>query len=121
MTPVSVTLPAAANGQPLVQLQIGESFDRFGEIVLARPLTGEPRAGSSRPVRFSLAGFRGPGVLAPDSPTSQQVDCPSGAPLGPPTPTPSSGSSASRKPRPVPRAGTLERGCARRMCAGRGG
>ncbi|MGH2652835.1 MAG: PxKF domain-containing protein [Actinomycetota bacterium] len=45
------------------------------------------RAGSTVPVRFELGGDRGLGILEAGSPTSRQVDCTSGEPLGDPAST----------------------------------
>ena len=77
----------------LVGISPTYEFSGFFAPLANPPAVNEVSAGSSRPVRFSLAGFRGLGVLAPGSPTSQQANCTSGAPLGPPTPTSSPGGS----------------------------
>jgi hypothetical protein len=44
-------------------------------------------AGLPAPMGFSLGGNKGRGVITAGSPTSQQVNCTTGAPTGPATPT----------------------------------
>jgi hypothetical protein len=48
-------------------------------------------AGSAVPVKFSLGGDRGLGILADGYPVSVQVNCTTGAPIGSPAPTSSAG------------------------------
>jgi hypothetical protein len=61
------------------------------------PVTSTARntvqAGSAVPLKFSLKGNQGLGVIAAGYPQSQPVNCDSGASLGPPAPAAAAGSS----------------------------
>jgi uncharacterized protein (UPF0333 family) len=48
------------------------------------PSVNTVQAGSAVPVKFSLGGDRGLGILAPDSPASVRIDCATKAPIGSP-------------------------------------
>ncbi len=50
-------------------------FDGFHEPVNNLPTTNAVKAGSAVPVKFGLGGDHGLGILAPDYPRSQQIDC----------------------------------------------
>jgi hypothetical protein len=56
-------------------------FDGFLRPIDNLPVTNTMKAGAAVPVKFSLGGDRGLGILAAGSPSSQQVGCNSSAPL----------------------------------------
>jgi hypothetical protein len=54
---------------------------------MSPPAVTVVKAGSSTPLKFTLAGFTGLAVFEPGSPTFQATDCTTGAALGAPVPT----------------------------------
>jgi hypothetical protein len=58
------------------------AFSGFLAPLAAFPAMTSLDTGETVPVKFSLAGNHGLGVLAPGSPTWRPIDCSSGAPLG---------------------------------------
>jgi predicted extracellular nuclease len=58
---------------------------------IANGAVNSASSGQAIPVRFQLGGDRGLGVLAAGSPSSRQVNCTTGAAIGPSQPTSSSG------------------------------
>jgi hypothetical protein len=70
-----------------VSLRVIYDFDGFFPPVRNEPHVNVVKAGSVVPVAFSLDGNQGPNPLAAGSPTSQQVDCSTLAPIGPEQPT----------------------------------
>ena len=59
------------------------TFDGFNAPVNGPPTVNTGKAGRSVPVKFSLRGDRGLGVLAAGSPSSTRVNCTDGAPADP--------------------------------------
>jgi hypothetical protein len=64
--------------------QVVYDFGGFGPPVAA---LNTAKAGSAVPVKFALAGFQGLDILAAGSPSFQQTDCTTGAPIGAPSAT----------------------------------
>jgi hypothetical protein len=60
---------------------LGYSFTGFFSPVDNPPMFNTVKAGASVPVKFSLAGDQGLGILAAGSPASQRIACDSRAPL----------------------------------------
>jgi Tol biopolymer transport system component len=58
-----------------------DNFDGFHRPVDNPPISNEVRAGSAVPVKFSLGGEQGLGILGADYPKSQQIDCDSEVPV----------------------------------------
>jgi Glycine rich protein len=84
-------------GNGLVMITYAEpatySFTGFFSPVDNRPTVNMVKAGASVPVKFSLAGDQGLGILAAGSPVSQRIACDSSAPLEPIEETATAGSS----------------------------
>jgi hypothetical protein len=68
-------------------------FTGFFSPVSNPPTVNEVNAGRTLPMKFSLGGAYGLGILAPGSPTVTRVNCANGNPLGPPVPAETSGNS----------------------------
>jgi uncharacterized protein len=66
-------------------------FTGFLAPVSNLPAVNQRSAGSTVPVRFSLGGDEGSGVIAAGYPQSQPINCATGAPLPATVPTPSNG------------------------------
>ena len=64
--------------------QVVYDFGGFGPPIGA---TNNDKAGSAVPIKFDLGGNQGLNVLAPNSPSFQETDCTTGAPIGPPVAT----------------------------------
>lgn len=64
-----------------VTLAVSYPFAGFFPPVDNPPTLNQVNAGQGIPIKFSLGGDRGLGILAAGSPVSQQIDCPSGAPI----------------------------------------
>jgi Glycine rich protein len=62
---------------------VAYSFTGFFSPVDSPPMFNTVKAGASVPVKFSLAGDQGLGILAAGSPASQRIACESSAPLDP--------------------------------------
>ena len=61
-------------------------FTGFLFPTLNPPATNLAVAGTPIPLGFGVGGYKGLNILSPGSPTSQQVDCTTGAPIGAPVP-----------------------------------
>ncbi|MGD9562114.1 MAG: PxKF domain-containing protein [Pyrinomonadaceae bacterium] len=57
-------------------------FSGFGGRVYNPPATNFATAGNTLPISFGLGGNRGPNIFAAGSPSSQQANCITGAPIG---------------------------------------
>jgi hypothetical protein len=57
---------------------LGYTFVGFLPPIENPPMVNVVTAGNSVPIKFSLSGYRGLGIFAPNSPFSQQVPCPPG-------------------------------------------
>lgn len=84
-------------GDGLVTITYAEpvaySFTGFFSPVDNPPMLNTVKAGASVPVKFSLAGDQGLGILAAGSPASQRITCDGSAPLDPIEKTATPGSS----------------------------
>lgn len=84
-------------GNGLVMITYAEpvtySFTGFFSPVDDPPTVNMVKAGASVPVKCSLAGDQGLGILAAGSPVSQRIACDSSAPLDPIEETATAGSS----------------------------
>jgi hypothetical protein len=69
------------------EFQSGISFAGFFPPILNPPQVNTVVAGRVVQLQFRLKGVQGQAVLAPKSPFSQPIKCPSGAPTGPESPT----------------------------------
>lgn len=65
-------------------------FTGFGGRVSNPPALNYASAGNTIPITFSLGGDRGLNIFAPGSPSSQRVNCMTGAPIGASSPASSS-------------------------------
>ncbi|MBI1758725.1 MAG: PxKF domain-containing protein [Actinobacteria bacterium] len=63
------------------------TFTGFFPPVSNSPAVNAAKAGSAIPVKFGLGGNHGLDIFAPGSPSSQQVTCGTGTPVGDPQPT----------------------------------
>ncbi|MER7960242.1 PxKF domain-containing protein [Streptomyces sp. NPDC096030] len=85
LDPDGGTAPAAAragDGQVTISWDaVTYSFSGFFAPVDNPPVVNEVNAGRTVPVKFSLGGDQGLDILAPNSPSSQQVACSSSAPV----------------------------------------
>ncbi|MER7959376.1 PxKF domain-containing protein [Streptomyces sp. NPDC096030] len=73
---------AAGNGKVTITYDaVTYSFTGFFAPVDSPPVVNEVNAGRTVPVKFSLGGDQGLDILAPGSPSSQQVTCNSSAPV----------------------------------------
>ena len=61
---------------------VAYAFSGFFRPVANAPAVNAAKAGRAVPVKFSLDGDQGLGVLAADSPTSQRFDCDADEPIG---------------------------------------
>ncbi|HEX8723402.1 MAG TPA: PxKF domain-containing protein [Pyrinomonadaceae bacterium] len=60
------------------------NFAGFFSPISGNPLAfNEVKAGQAVPVKFSLSGYKGTGIFAPDSPTSVAINCDNGSPVSP--------------------------------------
>jgi uncharacterized protein len=73
---------ASDHDPQVVRITLGPLFDftGFTPPVDNLPVRNTMRAGLGVPVKFSLHGFKGLGVMAPGYPRSQQITCDNGAP-----------------------------------------
>ncbi len=62
-------------------------FDGFYQGVLPPPVLNPVSAGSAIPLKFNLAGYQGPNVIAVGFPTSQEINCTTLDGIGAPAPT----------------------------------
>ncbi|MFI5828722.1 PxKF domain-containing protein [Streptomyces sp. NPDC051578] len=67
------------------------AFSGFQAPVDNAPAVNRINAGHAVPLKFSLAGDHGLGILAPGQPSLQQTDCTTGAPVGNSAPADSAG------------------------------
>lgn len=65
-------------------------FTGFGGRVNNPPALNYAQAGNTLPITFSLSGDKGLNIFAAGSPSSQRVNCMTGAPIGPSSPATSS-------------------------------
>ncbi|WP_215543460.1 PxKF domain-containing protein [Amycolatopsis sp. CA-230715] len=80
---VTVTTPAGTSAtNPGDRYTYTYSFTGFFPPVDNPPSVNDRNAGSTVPVKFSLAGDQGLGIFPSGSPASQQYDCTTGAPIG---------------------------------------
>lgn len=70
------------------------TFTGFFAPIDKRPTVNVTKGGSAVPVKFSLAGYQGMGILAAGSPSSRQVSCGTGAQLDDIESTSTAGSSS---------------------------
>ncbi|MGW2206421.1 PxKF domain-containing protein, partial [Streptomyces sp. NPDC001774] len=76
------TAAPAGNGQVTITYEAATyAFTGFFAPVDNPPVVNEVNAGRTVPVKFSLGGDQGLDILAPNSPSSQQVACNSSAPV----------------------------------------
>ncbi|MGW2207733.1 PxKF domain-containing protein, partial [Streptomyces sp. NPDC001774] len=76
------TAAPAGNGQVTITYEaVTYAFTGFFAPVDNPPVVNEVNAGRTVPVKFSLGGDQGLDILAPNSPSSQQVTCNSSAPV----------------------------------------
>jgi hypothetical protein len=69
-------------------------FTGFFPPIANPPAVNSAKAGSARPVKFSLGGDQGLDIFAPGYPASQQIDCISHDPIGPVEPASNPGGSS---------------------------
>jgi hypothetical protein len=103
----SVTLPMLGTTHARVKIEaVGNIFFDVSNanFAITWPFTGffppisnsglnSANAGSAVPIKFSLGGDRGLGIFAAGYPVSVQINCTTGAPIGPPVPTSPAGGS----------------------------
>jgi hypothetical protein len=68
-------------------------FAGFQAPVANPPAVNQMHAGRAVPIKFSLGGDQGLGILASGQPSVQQVDCSTGAAIGSPVPAATAGGS----------------------------
>ncbi|HEX7316862.1 MAG TPA: PxKF domain-containing protein [Pyrinomonadaceae bacterium] len=74
-------------------VQVGFNFTGFFSPVNNLPTINQMNAGRAIPVKFSLDGYQGMGIMAANSPYSQQVNCSTSAPIADVEATETSGGS----------------------------
>ena len=82
--------PSDANGNVATAtftVTVQYAFGGFSGRVSGPPAVNYLTAGNTVPISFSLGGDRGADIFAAGSPSSRQVNCITGAPLGAGTPT----------------------------------
>jgi YVTN family beta-propeller protein len=91
---VTVSAPAGTSATgPADQYSYVFAFAGFLDPVDNPPTVNMVHAGQSVPIKFSVGGDFGLDIIAPGSPTSQQVSCASGVPVNTATATATAGSS----------------------------
>ncbi|MFJ8438804.1 PxKF domain-containing protein [Kitasatospora griseola] len=90
---VDVTVTTPAGTSVAVNYRYVYAFGGFQAPVLNPPAVNGIKAGQSVPVKFTLGGDHGLGILAPGQPSVQQTDCATGAALGTPVPAETAGGS----------------------------
>ena len=88
---VTVTDKDGSTGSRSTAHRVVYAFSGFFAPVVNPPAVNDKNSGQAIPIKFSLSGNQGLNVLAPGSPTSQQVNCATLAPIGPAQPVTSNG------------------------------
>ncbi|MFJ9447007.1 PxKF domain-containing protein [Kitasatospora sp. NPDC101235] len=91
---VDVTVTTPAGTSPAAHYGYVYPFGGFQAPVDNPPAVNAVNAGRSVPIKFSLGGNRGLGILAPGQPSVQEADCTTGAPIGSPVPAETAGGSS---------------------------
>ncbi|WP_328954694.1 PxKF domain-containing protein [Kitasatospora purpeofusca] len=92
---ITVTTPAGTSTVTAADsYAYAYDFGGFQGPVTNPPAVNQAHAGRAVPMKFSLGGDRGLGILAAGQPSVQQTDCTTGAPIGTPAPAASAGGSS---------------------------